>query len=239
MMKHPDPRRLSDFLQGDFSPPEIHEMEKHLTGCEACSALLQDLQHIQRQARELPDRFPTRDLWPGIAQVIEEEAGRDPDVIRLHSGAPVLPRRRRRGLHLSVPQAVAAGLALAVFSGSIGARLGQGPASRPVTYQDGTSPEVRSAWVSLVGEAKPALEATALEVARLEQLLAEYRGGLDPLTVEVLEKNLRIIDGAIRESVSALRADPGNRFLEDNLERAILAKGDFLRDAALFVAPIT
>jgi hypothetical protein len=196
MMKHPDTRRFSALLEGDLAPPELHELEKHLAGCDVCSALLQDLQDIQGQARELPDRFPSRDLWPGIAQVITEEAGGDPDVVRLHSGAPVLRQPRRRGLHFS-------------------------------------------SWVSLVGEAKPALEAKALEVARLEQLLVEHHGGLDPHTVQLLEKNLGIIDGAIRESVSALRTDPGNRFLEDNLERAILAKGEYLRDATLLVSPIT
>ena len=239
MMNHPDSRRFSAFLEGDLAPPELHELEKHLAGCDVCSAMLQDLQEIQGQARELPDRFPSRDLWPGIAQVIKEEAGGDPDVVRLHSGVPVLRQPRRRGLHFSVPQAVAAGLAIAIFSGLVGARLGHEASSQTVAFQDGISLEMRSSWVSLVGEAKPALEAKALEVARLEQLLAEHQGELDPHTVQLLEKSLDIIDGAIRESVSALRTDPGNRFLEDNLERAILAKGEYLRDAALLVSPMT
>jgi hypothetical protein len=91
----------------------------------------------------------------------------------------------------------------------------------------------------MVTEATPGLEATALEVARLEQILSEHRGELDPVTAQVLERNLSIIDGAIQESASALRSDPGNRFLQQNLERAVLAKGDYLRDASFLVVPVS
>ena len=236
-MKHPDHRRLSALLEGNLGPPEAGELEKHLEECDACSSLLRDIRAIQQQARELPDRFPSRDLWPGIARAIQEEESRGRDVIRLHPGASAPLPPTRRGFHLSVPQAVAAGLAVAMFSGVVGARLGHGSGYPTEAFQEPASQEARSSWVSLVREATPSLAATAVEVARLEQVLAEHSGDLDPLTAVVLEKNLGIIDRAIRESVSALWADPGNRFLENNLERAILAKGEYLRDAAFLVAP--
>lgn len=238
-MKHPDPLRFSDLLAGELDPSEIQNLEKHLEVCDDCAALLRDLRNIHRLAGELPDRLPTRDLWPGIVRAIDSREGGDPDVIRLHPGVSVPGRKTRRGFHLSFPQAAAAGLALALFSGVIGARLGRGPGSQLDIPQEAASVEVRSPWVRLVREATPGLEARAVEVARLEQTLAEYRGELDPLTAQVLEKNLGVIDNAIRESASALREDPGNRFLENNLERAILAKGDYLRGAALLVAPIS
>jgi hypothetical protein len=57
--------------------------------------------------------------------------------------------------------------------------------------------------------------------------------------MEVLDRNLAIIDGAIQESVMALRADPGNRFLKSNLERTIWTKGEYLRDATVLVVPAT
>jgi hypothetical protein len=126
-----------------------------------------------------------------------------------------------------------------MFSGTVGARLGRGSDSPVPTFQETASQGAGASWVSLVTEATPGLEATALEVERLERILADHRGDLDSLTAIVLERNLDIIDEAIRESVSALRADPGNRFLENNLERAILSKGDYLRDAAFLVTPIS
>ena len=244
-MKHPDPSHFSAFLEGDLTSREVRDLEEHLSECDACSSLLQDLQDIKRQAGELPDLLPSRDLWPQIAQAIEGEVVQDPDVIRLHPGGPAASSARRRGFHLSIPQAVAAGLALAMFSGGMGGLLVHEADSQRVATQgtaatDGASgPTQEAQWVSMVGEARPALESTALEVARLEQVLAEYRENLDPVTARVLEKNLAVIDKAIGESVSALQADPGNRFLENNLERAVVAKGDYLRDAALLVTPIT
>ncbi len=238
-MKHPDHRRFSALLDGNLGPPEAGELEKHLEECDSCFSLLQDIRTIQQQARELPDRLPSRDLWPGIARAIQGEESRDRDVIRLHPDAPAPLKLKRRGFHLSVPQAVAASLALAMFSGVVGARLGHGSGIPARTVQEPASQEARSSWVSLVREATPGLAATALEVARLEQLLADHSGDLDPFSADVLEKNLGIIDRAIRESVSALRADPGNRFLENNLERSILAKGEYLRDAAFLVAPVS
>lgn len=236
-MKHPDSRRISAMLDGELTSPEARELESHLTECEACSSLLQDLRAIRRQARELPVCPPSRDLWPGIARAIEEEQVQDPDVIRLLPGGALGVRGKRRGFHFSAPQAAAAGLALAMFSGAIGAGLGRTAGPPAVTVQEETPPKGLSSWASMIGEARPALQATALEVVRLEQVLAEHGERLDPITTRVLERNLSVIDRAIRESVAALEADPENVFLENNLERAILAKGEYLRDAALLVAP--
>jgi hypothetical protein len=96
-----------------------------------------------------------------------------------------------------------------------------------------------ASWVNLVRETSPGLEGSALEVARLEEMLEQNRENLDPATAGILEKNLGVIDQAIRESLNALRSDPGNRFLETHLERSIRAKGDYLRDAAVLVGWIS
>lgn len=244
MEKHPDSSRLSAFLDGDLAGEEVRELELHLERCSSCSSLLQDLKDIKEQAGILPDLTPPRDLWPQIERTIEGREGGDPDVIRLHPIEGTPRRSSRRGLSLTIPQAAAAGIVLALFSGLVGARLNQERLSIPVSSQAEAalgegSEESWPSWVRMVGETRPALESTALEVARLERTLAEAGENLDSLTARILEKNLKIIDDAIQESLAALWEDPGNRFLEENLERAILAKGDYLRDAALLVVPIS
>jgi hypothetical protein len=173
-------------------------------------------------------------LWPGIEQAIQDDAVRDPDVIRLHPGIGPKARRTARGIRIALPQAMAAGLALAVVSGALGARLARAPEAEVVP-----DPPLEATWVHMVGEASPDLESSAREVAQLEDILATHRGELDPATARILEKNLGVIDQAIRESVQALRFDPGNRFLETHLERSIRAKGEYLRDAALLVGWIS
>ena len=241
-MNHPDSTLLSAYLDGDMSPGEVLEVEDHLGECDSCSELLADFRAIREEARDLPNQAPPRDLWPAIARAIQDEAARDPrdpDVIRLHPRVPESGRESRRGIFLTAPRAAAAGLILALFSGFMGARLSPRFAQQaPPASETGSAGTVAS-WVSLVGQAKPDLAPAAEEVARLERILADHQNDLDPLTVGVLHKNLEAIDRAIRESLTALEEDPGNQFLESNLERAVLSKGDYLRDAASLVAPVT
>lgn len=236
-MKHPHPRLLSSFLDGDLIPSEILDLEEHLGACASCADLLQDLQDLRLQARELPDHLPARDLWPDIADAIGRVDRTQPDVIRLHPERSRVDSPRVRRYQLSVPQAAAAGLVLALFSGLIGARVGAGGAAEgdSVAWEDAES--VSPSWVSLVATARPALEGRALEIARMEETLAEHKGEMDPVTVEILEKNLAAVDRAIRESVSAMEADPDNRFLAAHLERALRTRSEYLRDATLLVLP--
>ena len=49
--------------------------------------------------------------------------------------------------------------------------------------------------------------------------------------MRILERNLALIDRAIRESVEALALDPGNAFVEDYLWRSYERKVSYLRDA--------
>ena len=70
-------------------------------------------------------------------------------------------------------------------------------------------------------------------VVDLERVLLEQRDRLDPRTVIVLERNLRIIDDAIGEARQALATDPANALLNAHLAGARQRKLDLLRRAAL------
>ena len=196
MMEHPDPRSISAYIDRDLDQEEHDEVERHLAHCGACSDLLEEFRELQENARGLADQLPSRDLWPGIARAIHQEAGRDPsdpDVIRLHPR--VAARKPRRKIRLSVPQAAAAGLILALASGALGAAIGQSSVDAPSGLAAVESPV---SWVALVGEARPDLSEAAAEVAELERVLAEQGEALDPETRATLEKNLLTIDRAIR-----------------------------------------
>jgi len=92
--------RLSEYLDGDLAEAETAALEAHLVTCAACRETLAGLRRIVVRARSLEDRPPSRDLWSGVAARI---------------GAGTGPGRRR--LSFSVPQLLAAGIALAVLSG--------------------------------------------------------------------------------------------------------------------------
>src|SRR5688500_2799827 len=96
--------RLSEYLDGELEPPDRAALETHLAGCEACRADLADLRAVVSRARSVPDRAPSADLWPGVAARI--------------GTAPRQALIRRR-FAFTLPQLVAASLALIVASGGM------------------------------------------------------------------------------------------------------------------------
>lgn len=70
------------------------------------------------------------------------------------------------------------------------------------------------------------------EIIRLRRVLNDQRGQLDSTTVQVLDRNMRVIDRAIQECRAALAADPASRFLNEKLNEALETKIELLRTAA-------
>ena len=67
--------------------------------------------------------------------------------------------------------------------------------------------------------------------ADLMMELGRAKSRLDPLTMAVIERNLRVIDSALVESRRALAGNPGNEALEQLVVAAWRQKMDFLRRA--------
>src|SRR6476469_3772479 len=57
---------LPDYLEGTLDEKRLASVEGHLSECVRCASLLRDLDNIRRDAAELPDLAPSRDLWEGI-----------------------------------------------------------------------------------------------------------------------------------------------------------------------------
>ena len=96
--------RLSEYLDDTLSPGERLDVERHLLDCAACRADLDGLRRVVDEAQGLPDVPPSRDLWPDVRAAL-----------------PVGARRRFNTITLSIPQAIAAGVLLALVSGLVGA----------------------------------------------------------------------------------------------------------------------
>jgi hypothetical protein len=221
--------RLSDYLDGEMDADERTRLDHHLERCLACAATLAELSTVVERARALRPTEPASDLWPGIASEIGARVPRRADAA---PGADVraLPTRpAARRVTFSVPQLAAASLVLALGSALVGRYLMRAEPDAPVA----TSPA--PAEVLLVGQVAPP-PGYADELQRLELALEQGRTRLDPNTVRILEKNLAVIDRAIRESQQALAVDPGNAFLEEHLERAYRGKVDYLREATAMLS---
>ncbi|HVH67536.1 MAG TPA: zf-HC2 domain-containing protein [Gemmatimonadales bacterium] len=211
--------RLSEYLDGELAPNERIALEAHFSECGACRQTLDELRRVVARAQALDDRPPTTDLWPGIARQVGVGA-----VVSL--GA----RRAQRRLSFTVPQLAAAAVAVALLSGGGAAwllgRRGTVAAAPSTTAGGSPAPSVANV-TDYAGDAR-----YAAQVADLERALERGRGRLDTATVHVIEKNLGIINRAIRDAQSALAADPANAYLNLHLAREMRRKLELLRQAA-------
>jgi len=74
------------------------------------------------------------------------------------------------------------------------------------------------------------------EIEMLQKIVSQRKAVLDSTTVAIIERNLKIIDGAIEQSRAALAADPASRLLSQQLTHALDKKVELLRTAAMMPA---
>jgi putative zinc finger protein len=74
------------------------------------------------------------------------------------------------------------------------------------------------------------------EITRLRAIVQRRRSQFDPVTISVIERNLKVIDDAIAQCRGALAKDPASRFLIESLNHALENKVELLRTAAMLPA---
>jgi anti-sigma factor RsiW len=213
--------RLSEYLDGELKGSERAMLEAHLERCEDCQQTLAGLRRVVMRARSLEERPPATDLWAGVAERI---------------GAPTRPTSvaTRRRFTFSVPQLLAAGVTLAVLSGSGAWML------HPNVPSVALQPPAAPGDVTVTPVAAPsAVQSYDAAVGDLERVLEQGRGRLDTATVRVLEQNLAIIDRAIADARRAVAADSANVYLNTHLAETMRRKVDLLRQAAALVAAVS
>jgi len=206
--------RLSEYLDGDLPAGERLEVEEHLWGCAACSAVLQEMREVvARASRMRLDSEPTRDLWPGVSVRLRRPLRLAP--WRLSGASP---------LRWAVPRLAAAAVLVACCAALVwvlGGRL------RPAS----TAPPVASAPVAAPAPLVQADREYETTVAELRRAV-HARLTLDPHVVEVLEKNLATLDLAMADYQDALSREPGDAQLRSRLVEARDRKLELLRRAA-------
>jgi len=207
--------RLSEYLDGELTPAERAALDTHLAGCRQCAMTLDELRAVAARAGALLPRAPESDLWPGIAQRIDAP----PAVV------PFSTRRRR--FSFTMPQLVAAGLALMIMSGGGVWVLNHGGRATDMP-KVAASPSA----VLPISFADPHYDEA---IADLQQTLQDGRSQLDPQTIRIIEANLAAIDQAIDQCRQALAADPANLYLHNHLAEARQRKLALLRRAAEMV----
>jgi hypothetical protein len=207
--------RLSEYLDDELDGAERLELESHLATCESCAVTLAELRRVVGRAQALDDRGPARDLWPGIAT-------------RIGSSTDELASRRvRRRISFTVPQLVAASLALIAVSAGI-ARLASKQPARSASLPVPTSGSVGQPAMFEKADSSADIAVDQLRLALAE---GQRSGRLSPTTVYKLEHSLAVIDSAIAEGKRALMVDPQSAYLNHHLADTMRHKLEFLREA--------
>jgi len=196
--------RLSEYVDGELANGERTALEAHLATCADCRATLGELRSVVARARALDDRAPKADLWAGVAK-------------RIGAGTVVDIRSRR--FSFSVPQLIAASIALILLSGG-GAWLALKPRQ---TVAVTPRPDIGFKTLSV------STGRTDAAIADLQDVFERNKSKLDTSTVRVVQQAFTTIDRAIAEARTALEADPGNAYLNLHLADTMRRKLELLR----------
>jgi hypothetical protein len=180
------------------------------------------LEAIARLAAQLPALSPSRDLWSGIESRIQAPVVALP-VERAGHAPARLPWRRL---------AIAASLLVAATAG-VTYSIARHNAATEIASSDTSAVNAPLAGAPVQPVSLQSAEQTFdHEIGAMRTIVDARRKELDPATVRVLEKNLKLIDAAIAESKAALAKDPASAFLLDRLTHAYDTKLQLLRGVA-------
>jgi len=209
--------RLDDWVDGVLPAAEALEVEAHLVSCSLCRERERRLRKVLAHAAALPRSVaPPRDLWPGVAQAIEQE--------------------RDRGWRWSLgwsPIGLAA--AAAVVVGLVAVLLQQWkPATVHTVVIPDASPSagVHGTYASATGMDPGLVAMESNYEAAADALLAalvDRKANLAPGTLAGVERNLAVIDQALCEVRQALEKNPGSLELNRMLVSTHRKKVDVLR----------
>lgn len=206
--------RLDAWVEGNLGEREAGSVAAHVAGCDACRAEARALEELLGAAAGLPREIrPPRDLWDGIDARLADEP--EPAAVPLTS-------RRLPRASLPAWALIAAAIALVLVTAAVTSiltrshdapiadRLGR----EPVTARGGAGDEARF-------------------LAASQELLAGLEAqDLSPETMEIVRRNLEVIDAAIAELQLALERDPGNGELTRMLLATYQRKIELLEQAA-------
>lgn len=220
-MNHQAVRRLlEDYFDDELAAEEARAVEEHLLGCSECRAELTAWRALRRDAAGLPRSIqPSRDLWQAISAGLDRERLRDRSVWSLR-----------------YPLAAAAVL-LVLLSSTLTILLSNRGSEGRVARE--SAPEAEPAPdATLVSRWRAAEEEYLRATGELLDALDASRSEIRPATLELIERNLRIIDRAIQESRAALAADPANQDVVRLLSASYEKKIDLLRYANRLAAEL-
>ena len=212
---------IQDLVDGQLADTARAGLDRHVAACQACRALLADLRDITRMAGELPLHTPRTEVWSRIVRQIAAEQAARP--LPFWTGPRVI-------------LAMAATLVIAV---SASLWVLRSPTPAPATsVAPGRGPVTQSAK-DLVKDVDEHLRIADAHyekaIVGLEQVVKSEQASLDPKVADTLQRNLGVIDQAIRESREAIKTQPHSELAQTSLFEALRQKVALLEDTIALI----
>ena len=219
---------VDDLVDDRLDQAAREPLESHLAGCESCRRMADDLREIRRSARTLPTHAPRPEVWARIAH-------------QLAAPTPASPRTFWTGARVAL--AMAAVMVVSVVTSVVvlrGPRLSPQPTTPAQTGPaQATAAAVHpsgSDTVKDVGEYLRIADANYQQaITGLETIVATEQAVLDPAVAATLQKNMGIIDQAIRESRTAIASQPASQLAQTSLFDALRQKVALLEDTIALI----
>ena len=196
--------RLSEFADGSMTPADRIAVDAHLSTCDDCRRVLDDLHHIRRAAATLGPITPPDHVWLQVAGQVRLE--RPSTIARA-------PRTLRRA---ATSQWI--GLAAALVVITIGAHYFL--RGVPDGGNAGGPPSVQR----IADELTQAMLHYDNAITELEALTKSNGDVLDAGMAETLRQNIQTVNSAIDESRTALVQNPGSDTARESLFEALRRK---------------
>jgi anti-sigma factor RsiW len=217
---------IHELVDGTIGAIRRAELEQHLDGCEACRALVSDLERIRDAAGALPEMRPPDRVWLQLAGRLRQE-GRITTAI-----APERPNRT-----YAAWLAIAAALVIAVGSAVlllVPRATTPAPSQVTAPAATGSGADVKSVE-TVQNEVDAAQQQFEKAIADLEKVAKANQQALDPGTSATIEKNLGIIDQAIAENRAAVKSEPASVAARETLFDALRQKVSLLQDTIALI----
>ncbi|HKY04754.1 MAG TPA: hypothetical protein VJQ56_07690, partial [Blastocatellia bacterium] len=202
------------------------KLERHLSDCDPCRVVRDDLLQIVHFGRHLPQQTPSGAVWTRIREGIEAE--RPSGLSSRARGWWMMMQGRY--FNLNLPQLAASALALAIVVSTAILVARQGDSSQPQMLAN-TVPSMPSGANLLSNSDVKELE------QRIEMLKSEVDRRKETWTPEVrlaFERNMVNVDQSLVECRTGLSKNPSDEFSQDLMLNAIREKMRVLEGFASF-----
>lgn len=215
---------LVDFVDGRLAPAEQRNVERHLEGCDNCSALVTDLRTIRAAAFMLDRHEPKAATWTRLQAAVAAEPAPKATILAMASlGRRPVRRDLGEGGRANWPVwlGAAAALVLATVIGLL-PLMNREPGPNGAAAGAPAEPEI--SVESVAAEFEKAEQHYQKAIDDLQTIANKDNGELDPQVASVLQKNLSVIDQAISENRAALKSQPASTNAQDGLFDALRTK---------------